>query len=72
MTPELTPTTDAEKSLRDWLGRCDDPAQELVEWRDLQNAQATSLMHVWDNPEDECWNNPDIPGWDGNLLSPNR
>ena len=34
-------------------------AQELLEWRDLQNAQIDSMMHVWDNPEDECWN--DIP-----------
>lgn len=31
-------------------------AQELLEWRDLQNAQVESLKHVWDNPEDECWN----------------
>lgn len=26
------------------------------EWHDLQNAQATALRDVWDNPEDEVWN----------------
>jgi hypothetical protein len=31
-------------------------ALELLEWRDLQNAQMDSMMHVWDNPEDEVWN----------------
>lgn len=30
--------------------------QELLEWRDLQNAQNDSMTHVWDNPEDEVWN----------------
>ena len=30
--------------------------QELLEWRDMQNAQITSMTHVWDNPEDERWN----------------
>ena len=34
----------------------EDTAQELLEWRDLQNAQIDSMMHVWDNPEDEVWN----------------
>jgi len=34
-------------------------AQELLEWRDLQNAQIDSMRHVWDNPEDEVWN--DVP-----------
>lgn len=34
-------------------------AQDLLEWRDLQNAQIDSMKHVWDNPEDECWN--DVP-----------
>ncbi len=32
---------------------------EELEWRELQNAQIVTMMHVWDNPEDECWN--DIP-----------
>lgn len=30
--------------------------QELIEWRDLQDAQIDSMKHVWDNPEDEVWN----------------
>lgn len=32
----------------------EDVAQELLEHRDLQNAQVVSMMHVWDNPVDEC------------------
>ena len=36
--------------------RQDMTPQELLEWRDLQNAQITSMTHVWDNPEDERWN----------------
>ena len=47
-----------------------DPEQELLEHRDLQNAQIDSMMHVWDNPEDEHWNNPDIPGWEVNASKP--
>lgn len=34
----------------------EDAGQELLEWRDLQNAQIISMMHVWDNPQDEVWN----------------
>lgn len=30
--------------------------EELAQWRDLQNAQIDSMQHVWDNPEDEVWN----------------
>lgn len=30
--------------------------QELVEHRDLQNAQQPVMNHVWDNAEDEVWN----------------
>lgn len=29
---------------------------ERSEWRDLVKAQATSLAPVWDNAEDEIWN----------------
>ena len=29
---------------------------ERVEWEDLMGAQAISLAAVWDNPEDEVWN----------------
>ena len=25
-------------------------------WHDLQNAQISALTDVWDNPEDEVWN----------------
>jgi hypothetical protein len=31
--------------------------QERREWRDLAEAQAGSLAPVWDNAEDEVWNN---------------
>ena len=30
--------------------------QARSEWRDLMNAQATGLAAVWDNAEDEAWN----------------
>jgi hypothetical protein len=29
---------------------------ERAEWRDLQDAQQTSMNHVWDNDADEVWN----------------
>jgi hypothetical protein len=29
---------------------------ERAEWEDLMGAQATSLVGVWDNAEDEVWN----------------
>ncbi|MBV5275388.1 MAG: DUF2281 domain-containing protein [Lamprocystis purpurea] len=29
---------------------------ERVEWEDLMGAQAASLAAVWDNPDDEVWN----------------
>ena len=31
--------------------------QDRADWRDLMNAQAASLAPVWDNAEDEVWNN---------------
>ena len=34
----------------------EDTAQELLELHDLQNAQLDSMQHVWDNPQDEVWN----------------
>ena len=34
---------------------------EILEWRDLQDAQMTALQHVWDNPDDECWNEEALP-----------
>ena len=34
-------------------------ARERGELNDWQNAQAASLAHVWDNADDEVWN--DVP-----------
>ncbi|MEY4979625.1 MAG: hypothetical protein RLZZ352_1895 [Pseudomonadota bacterium] len=34
-----------------------DAQQEDAEWQDLQNAQMLSMQDVWDNPDDEVWNN---------------
>lgn len=31
--------------------------QERGEWRDLANAQTVSLANVWDNAEDQAWDN---------------
>lgn len=33
-------------------------SKDLSEWHDLQNAQVIAMMHVSDNPEDECWKDP--------------
>jgi len=30
---------------------------ECAEWRDLKAAQAASLAPVWDNTEDQVWDN---------------
>jgi hypothetical protein len=30
--------------------------QDNADWRDLMNAQVESLAPVWDNAEDEVWN----------------
>lgn len=30
--------------------------QERAEWQDLVHAQAAAMKAVWDNPEDEVWN----------------
>jgi hypothetical protein len=30
--------------------------QERAEWQDLVQAQSTAMKAVWDNPEDEVWN----------------
>jgi hypothetical protein len=27
------------------------------QWRDLMNSQVTGLTAVWDNPEDQVWDN---------------
>jgi Protein of unknown function (DUF2281) len=31
--------------------------RDREDWRDLMNAQAASLAPVWDNIEDEVWDN---------------
>ena len=31
--------------------------QEREAWRDLSNAQSVALAAVWDNKEDEVWDN---------------
>ena len=31
--------------------------QERIEWRNLAAAQSRALASVWDNSEDEVWNN---------------
>lgn len=31
--------------------------RERAEWRDLMNAQSASLAPVWDNSEDQVWDN---------------
>jgi hypothetical protein len=36
-------------------------ARELLEHRDLQDAQIDSMTHVWDNPEDEVWDDIELP-----------
>lgn len=43
--------------------------QDQREWRDLQAAQMISMTHVWDNPEDECWN--ELPLSDDDTAGPN-
>jgi hypothetical protein len=30
--------------------------QERAEWQDLVQAQSSAMQAVWDNPEDEVWN----------------
>ena len=30
--------------------------QDREEWKDLMNAQSVSMKAIWDNPEDEAWN----------------
>lgn len=30
--------------------------QERTEWEDLMRAQTTAFKTIWDNPEDEVWN----------------
>lgn len=45
----------------------EDAEQELLEHRDLQDAQIVSMMHIWDNPEDDRWT--DVPSV-GEVVAP--
>lgn len=44
-------------------------SDEVIEWRDLQDAQMTALEDLWDNPEDECWNEDAPPPNDANKSA---
>lgn len=48
------PETQAREVL-DFIGYLKEK-NERTEWEDLMGAQATSLAAVWDNDEDEVWN----------------
>lgn len=43
----------AAREVLDFVGY----VRERGEWRDLMNAQAASLAPLWENAEDEVWNN---------------
>ncbi len=43
------------KEVLDFIGFLKEK-QERAEWEDLMRAQATAFKAVWDNPEDEVWN----------------
>ena len=47
------PDEQARESL-DFIGYLKEK-QERVEILDLMHAQETALKHIWDNPEDEVW-----------------
>jgi hypothetical protein len=42
------------REVLDFVGYIRD-RQDRADWRDLMNAQATSLAPVWDNAEDKVW-----------------
>lgn len=43
------------REVLDFIGYLKDKS-ERAEWEDLMGAQAASLAAVWDNAEDEVWN----------------
>ncbi len=43
------------KEVLDFIGFLKE-TQERAEWEDLMRVQATWLKAIWDNPEDEVWN----------------
>jgi hypothetical protein len=42
------------REVLDFVGYIRD-RQDRADWRELMNAQATSLAPVWDNAEDKVW-----------------
>lgn len=45
----------AAREVLDFVGYIRERGQS-AEWRDLMNAQSASLAPVWENTEDEVWN----------------
>jgi len=43
----------AAREVLDFIGYI----RERGDWRDLMNAQSASLVPVWDNSEDQVWDN---------------
>lgn len=43
------------KEVLDFIGYLKEK-QERAEWEDLISAQTLGLKAIWDNPEDEVWN----------------
>lgn len=48
------PETQAKEVL-DFIGFLKEK-QERSEWEDLMGAQASAFKAIWENPEDEVWN----------------
>jgi hypothetical protein len=46
----------AAREVLDFIGYIRE-RRERGEWRDLMNAQSASLAPVWDNSEDQVWDN---------------
>lgn len=50
-----TLTESQTREVLDFIGYLKE-MNERTEWEDLMGAQAASLAAVWDNPDDEVWN----------------
>ncbi len=50
------PPDQAAREVLDFVGYMRDRS-ERAEWRDLMAAQSASLAPVWDNSEDQVWDN---------------
>jgi hypothetical protein len=46
----------AAREVLDFIGYIRD-RRERTEWRDLMDAQSASLAPIWDNAEDQVWDN---------------